>query len=341
MKEKIKIIVFVFILFLLFSSVFFYYLKKERESFVFTNDIVPVVHEKPEVKTAELVFVGDVMLARGIDYYMRKSEDYSKHWQNVSGFLSNADIAFANLESPISDRGANVGGIYSFRANPIVIEGMKTAGIDIVSFANNHVWDWGRGAFEDTLDRLSASGITYVGAGLDYNESHYYKVFEKNDIKIAYLAYTNLVAKWLREDSASPSIAGIEKEKIAEDIFKAKQSGADIIITSFHFGEEYETTHNEYQESIAHFAIDNGANLVIGHHPHVAQDIELYKDGFIAYSLGNFIFDQNFSDDTSWGLGIRAFVSKEGIVSIEKAIFDFDEEFVPSLRGFYSVKESR
>lgn len=280
---------------------------------------------------ATLLFGGDVMLSREIGNIMHRKNDYTYFWKDIRDLFADSDVAFVNFENPVSDVGENVGSIYSFRADPKTLEGLQYAGIDVVSFANNHVWDWGRLAFLDSLERLTGIGIEYVGAGKNFEQSHTAKIIERNGIKVAYLGYTNLLPYSLRRIDSTPSVAGIDMEQIAVDIANVKKGGVDIVVTSFHWGEEYETKHNQYQEEIAHAAIDAGANLVIGHHPHVTQEIEQYKDGIIVYSLGNLIFDQNFSPDTSHGLVLRIVVDKTGVKSAEKIKVDFESTYVPKV----------
>ncbi len=284
-----------------------------------------------ERETVTLVFGGDVMVSREIGNIMRRKDDFTYFWKDIESLFRDADIAFANFENPVSDKGENVGSIYSFRADPKTLEGLTFAGIDIVSFANNHVWDWGRDAFLDSLARLSRADIEYVGAGEDFTQSHTAKIIERNGLKVAYLGYTNLLPVSLRRVESAPSVAGIDSDQIAIDIQDARERGADIVVTTFHWGEEYETKHNNFQQSVAYSAIDAGSDFVIGHHPHVVQETEYYKDSFIAYSLGNLIFDQNFSEDTSHGQVVRATVSKKGIENIEKIRVNFDSTYVPKI----------
>jgi len=284
-----------------------------------------------------LVFGGDVMLSREIGNIMRRNNDYTYFWKDIKSLFADSDIAFVNFENPVSDRGQNVGSIYSFRAEPKSLEGLTYAGIDVASFANNHVWDWGREAFLQSFDLLTQNGIEYVGAGKNFTESHTAKIIERNGVKVAYLGYTNLLPYSLRQVDSVPSVAGIDVGQIEKDIQKARDEGAHIVVTSFHFGEEYETKHNQYQEQIAHAAIDAGADLVIGHHPHVVQEVEKYNNGIIAYSLGNLIFDQNFSVDTSFGQVLRVIADKEGLKKAETIQVDFSSTYVPKVGTIESI----
>jgi poly-gamma-glutamate synthesis protein (capsule biosynthesis protein) len=112
-----------------------------------------------------LLFVGDVMLSRGVGARMKAEDDWNLPFEEIAGTLRSADLRFCNLECPISDRGHNLHHLYSFRADPTALEGLKTAGFNVVSQANNHAYDWGPEALLDSLDRLRAAGIRPAGAG--------------------------------------------------------------------------------------------------------------------------------------------------------------------------------
>jgi gamma-polyglutamate biosynthesis protein CapA len=277
-----------------------------------------------------LVFVGDIMLSRNIGKIMATQSNWNYFFEPVAEYLQTADLAFGNFENPMSERGIKVGSIYSFRVDPRAVEGLVFAGFDVVSLANNHIWDYGREAFDDTRKILTDNGISYVGAGNDYAEAHTPVVKEVNGTKIAYLAYTDLLPGFLLRADSAPAVASPDMDAVARDVMNAKTL-ADIVVVSYHWGNEYETIHNADQERRAKAAIDAGADLVIGHHPHVAQEVVRYGEGYIAYSLGNFIFDQNFSPDTSWGLTLSVTIKDKKILSVEERPVTFDKTFKPSL----------
>lgn len=283
-----------------------------------------------ESEEASLVAVGDIMLSRGIDFFINKNGDWRYPFLKIVDFLNNADIAFGNLEGPISNKGADAGKLYSFRADPRSIEGLLYSGFDVLSLANNHAFDYGSEAFIDTQKILKENGIDYIGGGLTYEEAHAPVIKEVKGTKIAFLAYTNLLPQIFMSKDSSPAVAFSDKNQIVLDIQNAK-SLADIVVVSFHWGDEYQTSHNFYQEDLAHFAIDSGADLIIGHHPHVAQDFEKYKNGYIAYSLGNFVFDQNFSEDTKSGLVLTAVLKDKKIEEVKTQKINFTSSFQPFL----------
>ncbi len=265
----------------------------------------------PEKKTISVVLVGDIMLNRGVEYMMKTegNGDFRFPFSKIAKDLKKADILFGNLEGPISDKGIKVGSIYSFRAEPKVIEGLTFAGFDVISLANNHAFDYGREALEDTFLRLKTAGVDYVGAGFNEGEAYSPIIKEVNgstgspQAKIGFLAYTNLGPESWKAGEKNSGIAWIsEKEinKIKEDIKNTKEK-ADILIVSLHSGEEYSAQPTQFQIEFSKMAIDAGSDIVVGHHPHVVQPNEKYGNGYIFYSFGNFVFDQSFSEETMRG----------------------------------------
>lgn len=287
---------------------------------------------KPPADKIKVVFIGDIMLSRGIAYTIKKQQqDYRFPFLLVKDFLSSADLVFANLENPVSYRGHKVGSMYSFRADPLAMEGLRYANIGLVSIANNHIWDYGREAFVDTMQNLSDAGISFIGGGADYQSAHTPVIKEIKGTKIAFLGYTNLIPKSITTENSQPAVSFLDEDVLQSDILKAKGE-ADLVVVSFHWGDEYRTTHNVFQERVAKLAIDAGADLVIGHHPHVPEEVEKYKSGYIVYSLGNFVFDQNFSPDTSHGLVVTADIADKQITNLETNMVDFNGLFQPYLK---------
>lgn len=293
--------------------------------------------KKDKNLTTTLLFVGDIMLSRFIGEIMEKNKDYSFPFEFSSDFLKRADLVFGNLEGPISDKGKNQGSIYSFRADPRVIEGLIGSGFDVLSIANNHIFDWGQEALLDTINKLKENGISYIGAGENYQDANEIKIKEINGIKFGFLGLTNLYPKsfWAKDNQTG--LTEFNEDKIVEKIKKTKENKvADIVIISLHWGEEYQTVSDQFQKDLAHKLIDLGADIIIGHHPHVAQELERYKNGIIFYSLGNFVFDQNFSKETMQGLvaEVKLKDSKINKVNIYKAWMN--KFYQPSIEFSYS-----
>ena len=289
--------------------------------------------ELPKVTT--LYFVGDMMLDRSVRTSVVKNfgGDYNKLFENL-GELKNADILFGNLEGDVSDIGNNVGSKYSFRMDPLVLPALRNAGFDIVSFANNHVGDWNVPAFTDTLARLSSEGILQTGAGLTKSEAEKPAIIEKNGVRFGFIGFSDVGPNWLKATSTTPGILLASDPRIGEIIKNAK-ADVDVLITSFHWGIEYKKVHNVGQEKIAHLAIDSGADMVIGHHPHVIQDIEIYKDKPIVYSLGNFIFDQYFSKDTMEGMLFEVVYEGKDLKETKSRLIKLNSKYQPE--GIFEI----
>ncbi|OGI63737.1 hypothetical protein A2914_01000 [Candidatus Nomurabacteria bacterium RIFCSPLOWO2_01_FULL_41_21] len=277
---------------------------------------------------ARLSFLGDMMLDRGVRSSVAKNfaGNYSALFDNME-ILKNSDIVFANLEGPASDKGEDQKNLYSFRMDPSVIPAIKGGGVSIVNVTNNHVGDWGREAYADTLARLKENEILYTGGGTKA-QAEAPTIVEKNGLKIGYLGFSDVGPNGMvaREDEAGVLLANNPR---FEEIIKSASEQVDFLVVSFHFGEEYKNTHNDRQEYLAHTAIDNGARIIVGHHPHVMQDTEVYKNGFIIYSLGNFIFDQRFSPETSKGTLYEIEVRQDGSMTEKKNIIETNRVFQP------------
>ena len=271
--------------------------------------------ENSSLKEKRLVFVGDIMLSRAVDKVMEQKGDFNFPFRYVKEFLNSADLTFANLEGPISDQGQELGHLYSFRADPQVISGLKEAGFDILSLANNHLYDWGPDALLDTISRLNNYNIQTVGAGYDQNQAYRPIILDIDNYKIAFLAASDIPPKNAAATQEKPGIAWLSSTLIEQEIMNIKNQ-VDLIVLSLHSGNEYLQLASDKQKTLYRQFIDAGADLIIGHHPHVIQEVENYNHGFIFYSLGNFIFDQNWSDSTSQGQAIEVILNQGKISQV-------------------------
>jgi len=269
-------------------------------------EIIEVVNEE-----TSLLFVGDIMLSRRVETTVDKyfGGDFSFLFAKVKSVVQDADISFGNLEGPASDTGRDKRNLYSFRMKPEALDAIKDTGFDVLSLANNHIGDWGRIAFEDTLRRMNEEELVYAGAGYDEEDAVTPEIIYKNGMKISFLAFTDVGPNWLRAFDDNPGILIVDEK--TPEIIKNASKETDVLVVSFHFGNEYYNKSNSRQQKIARMAIDSGAKIVIGQHPHVVQEIEEYKDGIIAYSLGNFVFDQDFSEETMTGAMFEVTLSSE------------------------------
>ena len=284
------------------------------------------------VEDASIVLVGDIMLSRGVEMMIDRYGDYRYPFLLTADNLNYADIAFGNLEGPISERGTNQGSEYSFRARPEVLEGLQFAGFDILSIANNHILDWGGDAVSDTISILRSGGIKTVGAGGNYEEANAPIILRAGSARVGHLAFTTLYPEGLEAGEASAGVSDLDN---AEEAVRALSADTDIVIVSLHWGEEYQSLSNDFQKGLARSLIDAGADLVVGHHPHVVQEVERYSEGWIVYSLGNFTFDQGFSDATRIGLAIEATVSGRKIIEIKEIQVRISKTFQPEFVNLY------
>ena len=289
----------------------------------------------PNIKDLDFVtlaFGGDIMLDRGVKNSVRKNfnNDYSKLFEkpDLVNLLKKVDIIFANLEGAASDKGADLKNLYSFRMDPTVVPALKNAGMSILSVANNHIGDFGRIAFIDTLGLLKENEILYTGGGLDKAEAETPAIIEKYGIKIGFLGFSDKGPDYMIADKEKAGIL-LANDPNFDEIIKNASEQVDYLVVSFHFGEEYQTKHNERQKYLAHKAVDNGAKIIIGHHPHVIQDTEIYKNSFIIYSLGNFIFDQTFSAETMEGMLLNIKLWRDRNMTVRKDILKLNKTFQP------------
>ncbi|MEK7576833.1 MAG: CapA family protein [Patescibacteria group bacterium] len=317
-------------------------LKFIRSSFVYGSTIKkgepegsPFVIHNGNYGTEEefqMLFLGDSMFDRGIRTVVegQGGDDYLYPFKKIQSIISEPALTFANLEGPISDKGTNHGSIYSFRMDPGVTKALYDSGIDVVSIANNHMGDYGREALEDAMRRLRRAGIAYTGAGWNKSEAGTPTIIERNGQRIGFLGFSDAGPNWIAAGDALSGIAIADPDEVSNAVGQAKGK-VDILIVSFHFGDEYQTKSNARQQALAHAAIDAGAKIVIGTHPHVAQEVEEYKGGVIAYSLGNFIFDQAFSKDTKESIILKLSMKGKNIAQIEKIPISFNETYQPQV----------
>ena len=274
----------------------------------------PAALSAPEKTEYTLLFTGDVMLSRAVGSRMAAQKDWSLPFRLIADTLHSADFRYCNLECPVSDRGRNLHHLYSFRADPRAIDGLKAAGFNVASQANNHTYDWGPEALLDSLERLRAAGIQPVGAGQNILAAHYPLLVHAGGLRIAFLAYVNIDPKEAKAGIDRPGVAWLDPAQSLADIRFARPL-ADLVIVCPHWGVEYALTPTRDQVDLAHQMIDAGADMIVGSHPHVVQPLEKYHDHWIAYSLGNFIFDQQ-SPNTHRGLMLKATVRDQHIVDV-------------------------
>jgi hypothetical protein len=241
-------------------------------------------------KVVTVAAAGDVNLGDGVTPYLtRNGIDYP--WTDAAAIFKSADIAFANLECAIASCGSPVPGKeFCFRGPPESAPGLATAGIDVVSLANNHSKDYGAAALQETFVRLRECGILWCGAGENSSEAYSPASIQIRDRKVSFVAFNSIVPAGWPATAFAPGCATTYDSDVVARVIRDAAEESDYVVASFHWGIELQTAPNSSQESLARLAVDSGADLVLGHHPHVVQGFELYKNRLIAYSLGNFVF---------------------------------------------------
>jgi poly-gamma-glutamate synthesis protein (capsule biosynthesis protein) len=253
-------------------------------------------------------FVGDIMLARRIETRWRRAGDADALYPFAAAapLLASADFTMGNLECALSDRGAAMSGKdYTFRAAPPALERLKRAGIDAVTLANNHAMDFGPDALADTVLRLGAAGLRAVGGGATASAAAA-PIFTRlsDGTVLGVLGYTLVRPAGFAAGKTRPGVNVFRSATFEAEVRDAK-AHCDVLVVQLHWGEQYKAKPNERQIAAAHRAVDAGADLVIGHHPHWIQTVEFYKGAFIAYSLGNFVFDMTHRPKVQEGLMVR------------------------------------
>ncbi len=246
----------------------------------------------------ELVFVGDIMLARHVDFLSKQAKDEEYPFLKIKDFLASADFTIGNLEGPIIKNYFIVpNNTVRFSFSPNKAEVVAGVGFDYLSQANNHTNDPYVGAETETKKYLAQNNI--IGFGQNRNSGQDKAVrISKNGQEINLFGLYDFGADF-DELKALKNISQQTEDNVLDIVF-------------VHWGTEYNTKHSGSQEILAHKLIDSGVDLIIGHHPHVVQDIEQYKNKYIFYSLGNFIFDQYFSTETQQGLSLKLILDATG-----------------------------
>lgn len=235
-----------------------------------------------------LIATGDVIPARGANWPAVTGGDFTYNWKKTADFLKKGDITLINLEAPLTKNCPLQTEGMNFCGDARHIKGIIFAGVDTVAIANNHIGNYAQAGINETKALLDANKIGWSGFGrLD--------IQTVKDVKFGFLAYNGISATFNREN-------------IKNEIKEAKEK-VDLLVVSAHWGDEYVLTPRKYgdiapddPQEIGRLIIDEGADLIIGNHPHTVQGVEIYKGKLITYAHGNFIFDQTWSQETQEGV---------------------------------------
>lgn len=227
--------------------------------------------------TGDVTLSSDIKQPKDINFFSvyDKEKDNAYFFKNVKSIFEKDDMTLVNFEGTLSDRGSRVDKKWAFRGKPSYIDILTQGSVEAVAFANNHVKDYGEVSYTDTIESFKKAGIVYSSYST-------VGVYEVKGIKIGMISVQECgISKKSYEATLRSAIKAVNKKK------------PDLLIVSFHWGIEYTYKPNKAQIELSRMAIDEGADLVLGHHPHVLQPIEKYKDAYIVYSLGNFCFGGN------------------------------------------------
>lgn len=256
-----------------------------------------VVQGETKVETEEeelvLSFAGDIMFDKSVAGYIKaKGGDYV--FQGYEENLRGSDIVFGNLETAISGKGEPaLEKEYNFRSSQEILPYLKKYNFTALSLANNHAMDFGRAAFVDGLKALGANGISYGGGGINKKEAVAGTIIEKKGMKIGFIAFSGVIPNvdWYAGEKRSGIIGAykVHETEVLEAVSNLA-SRCDLLVVSVHWGKEGTKEPGAREVELGHKLVDAGADVVMGHHPHIVQGFEKYKDKLIMYSLGNFIF---------------------------------------------------
>jgi len=289
-----------------------------------------------ETPIAKIAFVGDVMLAEteGTGRFVAAG---GNPFGQVTPILSKADLRVANFESSAGTQGqADPRKPYSFRTSQAALATFASV-FEVAGLANNHAGDYGRADFVETLQALKKLGVKPFGGGRNLAEAHQAAVLDIKGIKIALLGYLDFFPRWFSAAPDQAGVAWLDEDQVAWDISQAKAKGADLVVVLPHWGVENDLVANQRQRRLAKSMIDAGADAVLGGHPHVVQDHEVYKGKPIVYSLGNFVFDGFEDDDNLTGWILFADFDRTGVASLTTQVVKIDEVGSPAPRSDQSA----
>ena len=293
----------------------------------FISAVAPAATTAVQTQTVNLLFAGDIVLDGEPGKQIEQGRD---PFSAFSDIINRADIRVGNLECVVATVGDPEDKNYNFRAHPRTLAILKTH-FDAVSVANNHSGDFGRPAFVEMLGLLDQSGIQHFGGGHNLSEAHTPLIIKKNGITIALLGYNEFMPRSFEADAHGAGTAWSEDEQVVADIKKARSFyKADLVIPVMHWGWENEPLSSSRQQSLAHLMIDAGADLIIGGHPHVTEEISYYKGKLIVYSVGNFMIDalDNKAQTIGWVMNFE--LDRHGVKSWHSNVAHIDDFGIPT-----------
>lgn len=276
------------------------------------------------------IALGDHPLCVGFGVYSKfKNLPPEYPFEHVLNEFSNSDIVFGNLECTLSCHGLRGDRLNSvqMRGHPRLVEGLVKAGFNMFNLANNHSMQHGREPFLETVKLLKDHNISFCGVNIEDHLIGRPSIIEVNEIKIAFLGYSLRPRQYFNDN---PFYSEGHLDRIIKDVEDNKQR-VDIVVVSLHWGEEFIEQPSPEEIKMARNIIESGANLIIGHHPHVLRGIEHYKHGIIVYSLGNFVCDMSWDEHLRESLIFNCRITKSGISDIELTPIYINDNYQPEV----------
>ena len=296
----------------------------------------PPTPTEPAVTTT-LTVVGDVMLDRGVTARTTPAGAL----RHMVRHLRRADITVGNLESTLSQRGAPTQGDDSFAAQPGVLDDLRRAGFDALSLANNHTGDHGPAALVDTVDAFRGSGIAAFGAGRDLRAATRAAVVEHRGLRFGFLGF-NAIGETPRAAPGTPGALSVRMPPRTGPLHRGDlrhvtravrrlDRRVDAVVVLPHWGAQYTHAPEPVQSTVGRALVDAGADLVVGGHPHWVQPTERHRGAVIAHSLGNFVFDMDFSEPAMEGMTLTATFEDDRLVDVDLTPYRLGEDFAPRI----------
>ncbi len=263
-------------------------------------------------------FVGDMMFGRHVnDVINQHGPDFL--FKKIKPIFNQSDYVSGNFENPVLLQNEEIyektpKHIHLFAPKESV-QAAKDAGFSIINLANNHMMDYGPVALAETIETFDEADLPHVGAGSNVEEATNIEYSNINGTKVATVGFTDALVAGFSAHDFTAGVARATPENIVPTLQMAEEN-ADLVIVNVHWGVEYNKNPNKRQEEMAHAISDAGADVIVGHHPHVLSDIELYNDTVIFYSLGNFIFDQGWTRTKDSAIA-QYHIDQEGKKSVE------------------------
>ena len=293
----------------------------------------PTPHAEP---VTTLTVVGDIMLGRGV---AGQPGGAAARLRPLAPHLRASDLTIGNLESTLSTDGAPQQGSDSFSAPPSVLAALAGAGVDAVSLANNHTGDYGQRALLDTIAAFDGRRIVPFGAGRDLRAATRAAVLTRNGVRFGFLGF-NAIGETPRATAHNPGALSVrmpprtgplDRADLAHVVRAVRRLDrrVDVVVVLPHWGTQYTHVAEPVQSLVGRRLVDAGADLVVGGHPHWVQGLERYDDAVIAHSLGNFVFDMDFMEQTMEGVTLTARFRGDRLRGVELTPYRLDGTFTP------------